>query len=138
MVGANNNNNNNSGVAQQQQHQHQHGRNNNNRTVGAVVANPAAGVPIASGSGVGHAAGSAINAAAVAAGEWEENDEYSFDDSDRFEEDSLCSWSSEPESICNNWRGWKRPITAFDPAKKCFESEYRNFFDIFILFLYII
>uniref|UniRef100_A0ABD2X903 SWIM-type domain-containing protein n=1 Tax=Trichogramma kaykai TaxID=54128 RepID=A0ABD2X903_9HYME len=122
MVGANNNNNNNSGVAQQQQHQHQHGRNNNNRTVGAVVANPAAGVPIASGSGVGHAAGSAINAAAVAAGEWEENDEYSFDDSDRFEEDSLCSWSSEPESICNNWRGWKRPITAFDPAKKCFEN----------------
>ena len=33
----------------------------------------------------------------------------SFDDSDRFEEDSLCSWGSEPESLCNNWRGWKRP-----------------------------
>lgn len=45
--------------------------------------------------------------------EWnnEECDRYSFDDSDRFEEDSLCSWSSEPESLCNNWRGWKRPIT---------------------------
>lgn len=44
--------------------------------------------------------------------EWngEECDRYSFDDSDRFEEDSLCSWSSEPESLCNNWRGWKRPI----------------------------
>lgn len=42
----------------------------------------------------------------------EECDSHSFDDSDRFEEDSLCSWSSEPESLCNNWRGWKRPITA--------------------------
>lgn len=42
--------------------------------------------------------------------EWEENNEehFSFDDSDRFEEDSLCSWVSEPESICGNWRGWKR------------------------------
>lgn len=38
-------------------------------------------------------------------------DNYSFEDSDRFEEDSLCSYSSEPESICNNWRGWKRPAT---------------------------
>ncbi|GAB0088989.1 zinc finger SWIM domain-containing protein 8 [Sergentomyia squamirostris] len=43
--------------------------------------------------------------------EWnnEELDQISFDDSDRFEEDSLCSWSSEPESLCNNWRGWKKP-----------------------------
>lgn len=40
----------------------------------------------------------------------EECDRYTFEDSDRFEEDSLCSWSSEPESLCNNWRGWKRPI----------------------------
>ena len=42
--------------------------------------------------------------------EWEENNEehLSFDDSDRFEEDSLCSWVSEPESLCGNWRGWKR------------------------------
>ena len=41
--------------------------------------------------------------------EWEyEGDRFSFDDSDRFEEDSLCSWLSEPESLCNNWRGWKR------------------------------
>jgi len=36
-------------------------------------------------------------------------DRFSFDDSIRFEEDSLCSWSSEPESLCNNWRGWKKP-----------------------------
>lgn len=38
-----------------------------------------------------------------------EGDRFSFEDSDRFEEDSLCSWSSEPESVCNNWRGWKKP-----------------------------
>ncbi|XP_025832441.1 zinc finger SWIM domain-containing protein 8 isoform X3 [Agrilus planipennis] len=41
--------------------------------------------------------------------DWEEGDRFSFEDSDRFEEDSLCSWSSEPESVCNNWRGWKKP-----------------------------
>ena len=40
----------------------------------------------------------------------EEGDRMSFDDSDRFEEDSLCSWGSEPESLCNNWRGWKKPL----------------------------
>lgn len=39
-----------------------------------------------------------------------ECDNYSFEDSDRFEEDSLCSYSTEPESLCNNWRGWKRPV----------------------------
>lgn len=44
--------------------------------------------------------------------DWEEGDRFSFEDSDRFEEDSLCSWSSEPESLCNNWRGWKRPAYA--------------------------
>lgn len=38
-----------------------------------------------------------------------ENDNYSFEDSDRFEEDSLCTWSSEPESACINWRGWRKP-----------------------------
>lgn len=41
--------------------------------------------------------------------DWDEGDRFSFEDSDRFEEDSLCSWISEPESLCNNWRGWKRP-----------------------------
>lgn len=42
--------------------------------------------------------------------DWElvDSDRFSFEDSDRFEEDSLCSWISEPESLCNNWRGWKR------------------------------
>ncbi|XP_076629191.1 zinc finger SWIM domain-containing dorado, partial [Colletes latitarsis] len=54
--------------------------------------------------------------------EWEETDRYSFDDSDRFEEDSLCSWSSEPESLCNNWRGWRRPPAGFGTAKKTLED----------------
>ncbi|XP_014669344.1 PREDICTED: zinc finger SWIM domain-containing protein 8-like, partial [Priapulus caudatus] len=40
--------------------------------------------------------------------EVEAAERFSFEDSDRFEEDSLCSWISEPESLCNNWRGWKR------------------------------
>merc|ERR1712012_201771 len=41
--------------------------------------------------------------------DWEaEGDRFSFEDSDRFEEDSLCSWYSEPESLCNNWRGWRK------------------------------
>ncbi|XP_054168196.1 zinc finger SWIM domain-containing protein 8-like [Oppia nitens] len=40
--------------------------------------------------------------------DWEEGDRFSFEDSERFEEDSLCSWMSEPESVCNNWRGWKK------------------------------
>lgn len=46
-----------------------------------------------------------------AAVDWVQEDleRFSFDDSDRFEEDSLCSWSSEPESLYNNWRGWKKP-----------------------------
>uniref|UniRef100_A0A146L3I4 Zinc finger SWIM domain-containing protein KIAA0913 n=1 Tax=Lygus hesperus TaxID=30085 RepID=A0A146L3I4_LYGHE len=39
----------------------------------------------------------------------DDQDRFSFEDSDRFEEDSLCSWSTEPESVCNHWRGWKRP-----------------------------
>lgn len=58
-------------------------------------------------------AAAAEQAQEVVQPEWnaEECDRFSFDDSDRFEEDSLCSWSSEPESLCNNWRGWKRPTT---------------------------
>lgn len=61
----------------------------------------------------------------------EECDRYSFDDSDRFEEDSLCSWSSEPESLCNNWRGWKRPIAngAYgSQMKRCSEGEFMQYF----------
>uniref|UniRef100_A0A1I8Q616 SWIM-type domain-containing protein n=1 Tax=Stomoxys calcitrans TaxID=35570 RepID=A0A1I8Q616_STOCA len=64
----------------------------------------AAGAAAAGGAGGGGAGG----AAAV---DWVQEDleRYSFEDSDRFEEDSLCSWSSEPESLYNNWRGWKKP-----------------------------
>jgi hypothetical protein len=41
--------------------------------------------------------------------DWEaDGDRFSFEDSDRFEDDSLCSWLSEPDSICNNWRGWRK------------------------------
>ncbi|XP_050072092.1 zinc finger SWIM domain-containing protein 8 homolog [Anopheles maculipalpis] len=58
----------------------------------------------------------------------EEIDRFSFEDSDRFEEDSLCSWSSEPESVCNNWRGWKKPagtINSFGggPGRRYNEGE---------------
>uniref|UniRef100_A0A1B6CIJ5 SWIM-type domain-containing protein n=2 Tax=Clastoptera arizonana TaxID=38151 RepID=A0A1B6CIJ5_9HEMI len=51
----------------------------------------------------------------------------SFEDSDRFEEDSLCSWITEPESICNNWRGWKKPLVGspsmYGSSKKFFEDN---------------
>lgn len=51
-----------------------------------------------------------------------DNDRFSFEDSDRFEDDSLCSWSTEPESLCNNWRGWKKqsvgPASVFGSTKK--------------------
>ena len=30
----------------------------------------------------------------------------SWEDSERFEEDSLGSWYTDPESLCQNWRGW--------------------------------
>ncbi|XP_071440539.1 zinc finger SWIM domain-containing protein 8 homolog [Hetaerina americana] len=47
---------------------------------------------------------------------WDDCDGYSFEDSDRFEEDSICSWISEPESLCNNWRGWRRNIGCSGPV----------------------
>lgn len=33
---------------------------------------------------------------------------FSFEDSDRFDEMSLCSWVSDGESLCGDWKGWKR------------------------------
>uniref|UniRef100_F6TS15 SWIM-type domain-containing protein n=1 Tax=Ciona intestinalis TaxID=7719 RepID=F6TS15_CIOIN len=33
---------------------------------------------------------------------------FSFEDSDRFDDESICSWMSETESFCTNWRGWRR------------------------------
>ncbi|XP_017485788.1 PREDICTED: zinc finger SWIM domain-containing protein 8-like, partial [Rhagoletis zephyria] len=41
-------------------------------------------------------------------------DVYSWGDSDPFEEDD--SWMSEPESVCNNWRGWKKAPSGGSPA----------------------
>ncbi|CAH1101597.1 unnamed protein product [Psylliodes chrysocephalus] len=56
-----------------------------------------------------------------------EGDRFSFEDSDRFEEDSLCSWSSEPESVYNNWRGWKKPspgsTTYFGGSRKSSDDQ---------------
>lgn len=41
-------------------------------------------------------------------------DVFSWGDSDPFEEDD--SWMSEPESVCNNWRGWKKAPSGSSPA----------------------
>lgn len=65
--------------------------------------------------------------------QWEENTEerLSFDDSDRFEEDSLCSWASEPESLCNNWRGWKRNSqTGVEMNSELGESKFDSLMEI--------
>ncbi|XP_077999779.1 zinc finger SWIM domain-containing protein 8-like [Glandiceps talaboti] len=52
--------------------------------------------------------------------DWEDGDQFSFEDSDRFEEDSLCSWLSETESVCNNWRGWKKAGSQpYTPIEEC-------------------
>ncbi|XP_058063345.1 zinc finger SWIM domain-containing protein 8 homolog [Anopheles bellator] len=88
--------------------------------VAAAAAGAAGSAPMAGGNGAGAGGGgSHDNGAPVVPGNnnaannngnnAEEFDRFSFEDSDRFEEDSLCSWSSEPESVCNNWRGWKKP-----------------------------
>lgn len=49
----------------------------------------------------------------LAGDDWQdgEADAFSFDDSERFEEDSLCSWLSEPESLTTNWTGWAASTT---------------------------
>ncbi|KAJ8022267.1 Zinc finger SWIM domain-containing protein 8 [Holothuria leucospilota] len=43
--------------------------------------------------------------------EWDDQgDQQSFEDSDRFEDESYDSMGSDTESLCpNNWRGWKKP-----------------------------
>lgn len=55
----------------------------------------------------------------------QDTDTFSFEDSDRFEEDSLCSWSSEHESLCNNWRGWKKPNTSSD-SNNAYSTSRKN------------
>ena len=67
-------------------------------------------------------AGGAVDAPIL---EWGDPvDRFSFEDSDRFEEDSLCSWSSEAESLINNWRGWRRPPAGYGASKKSTEGEF--------------
>ncbi|OQV21645.1 Zinc finger SWIM domain-containing protein 8 [Hypsibius exemplaris] len=44
--------------------------------------------------------------------EADQQDRASFDDSDRFDGDSICSYLSEAESACNNWQGWKKSTSA--------------------------
>uniref|UniRef100_F1KPY7 Zinc finger SWIM domain-containing protein n=1 Tax=Ascaris suum TaxID=6253 RepID=F1KPY7_ASCSU len=41
-----------------------------------------------------------------------DDDQFSFEDSERFEEDSLCSWISDTESLNQNWRGWSAARTS--------------------------
>ncbi|VDK54690.1 unnamed protein product, partial [Anisakis simplex] len=41
-----------------------------------------------------------------------DDDQFSFEDSERFEEDSLCSWMSDTESLNQNWRGWSAARTS--------------------------
>ena len=60
----------------------------------------------------GGGGGGGDNMDPIAGGGGGEMDAFSFDDSDRFEDDSVCSWISEPESVVNNWRGWRKPSLA--------------------------
>lgn len=48
---------------------------------------------------------------------------HSFDDSDRFDEMSLCSWMSDPESLCGDWRGWKRTASNSGPSTEMFSTR---------------
>lgn len=101
------------------------GNNNNNGGGGACSRSAGAAAAAAAAADSGIANGATEEGAGLSAHlmEWEENDRFSFDDSDRFEEDSLCSFSSEHESLCNNWRGWRRPAVAFGMSKKPYEGE---------------
>jgi len=61
----------------------------------------------------------ALNVMELMFAEWEDGERFSFEDSDRFEEDSLCSFISEAESLCQNWRGWrKQPAGPNSPTVK--------------------
>lgn len=92
------------------------GRSNSRNGGGGGARAAASAVSVAMNNVAGQAAPQEI--------EWENlTERYSFEDSDRFEEDSLCSWSSEPESLCNNWRGWRRPIAGFGFPKQIAAGE---------------
>lgn len=109
-----NNNHNNNNNNSHNNNNNNHG--NNNHAAGGAGGNTTTGVD---------------GPQARAIHDWEEAlaeaDGYSFDDSDRFEEDSLCSWSSEAESLINNWRGWRRPPAGFGISKKP-EGQFYFFF----------
>lgn len=60
------------------------------------------------GRGKAAARGAAVDVMELMFAEWEDGERFSFEDSDRFEEDSLCSFISEAESLCQNWRGWRK------------------------------
>lgn len=61
--------------------------------------------------------------------EWEDGERFSFEDSDRFEEDSLCSFISEAESLCQNWRGWRKQSAGPNsPTVKIKGKEIRHLF----------
>uniref|UniRef100_A0A1I8EKE8 SWIM-type domain-containing protein n=2 Tax=Wuchereria bancrofti TaxID=6293 RepID=A0A1I8EKE8_WUCBA len=61
---------------------------------------------------------------AVAAAQ--DDDQLSFEDSERFEEDSLCSWMSDAESLNQNWRGWS---TTRNPTAQTGIGEEHTFGD---------
>jgi len=69
---------------------------------------------------------------------WEpEADRSSFEDSDRFEEDSMCSWISDTESLCTNWRGWKKPSAgAVQPPTQAFPVNCRTLSGKLYIFVY--
>jgi hypothetical protein len=41
----------------------------------------------------------------------DEDDQVSFEDSERFEDDSICSWQSENESLNQKWADWTAPLS---------------------------
>lgn len=103
-------------------------RNANNGNNGRAAAAGGAGGGGGGGAGPGAVGGNNNHhnnneggAAGGEGAEWnlQDIDRFSFDDSDRFEEDSLCSWTSEPESLCNNWRGWKKQIPNTTSTNVC-------------------
>lgn len=104
------------------------GNSRSSREGGGTGANGGGGAAAGGGGGGGaNGGGGEDGVQARAIQDWEEAlaeaDGYSFEDSDRFEEDSLCSWSSEAESLINNWRGWRRPPAGFGISKKTSEGQ---------------
>lgn len=64
--------------------------------------------------------------------EWEDGERFSFEDSDRFEEDSLCSFISEAESLCQNWRGWRKQSAGPNSPTVKMKGEVTGFMEMLI------